>query len=139
MTSHIEPSQVNLAAFVERRIEGEVVMLNLLRFRATADYSRSPDLAPDQPITGAEAYQCYAAHTTPFLEEAGGEVTFLGDGAGPLIGPADERWDLVILVRYPSTEAFLAMTTNPGYLAGAGHRTAALEDSRLFPLILADA
>lgn len=33
-------------AFVARAIQGEVVMLNLLRFREVADYSATPDLAP---------------------------------------------------------------------------------------------
>ena len=32
-------------AFFMRNIKGPVVMLNLLRFRETADYSASPELA----------------------------------------------------------------------------------------------
>ena len=59
---------------------------------------------------------------------------FLGNGGAPLIGPVDERWDRVMLVRYPSIAAFLSMTDDPGYRAGVGHRTAALLDSRLVPI-----
>lgn len=40
-------------------------MLNLLRFRAAADYSASPELAPETPISGAEAYCRYIAHAMP--------------------------------------------------------------------------
>ena len=58
----------------------------------------------------------------------------MADGAGPLVGPADERWDRVLLVRYPDLRTFLAMTSDADYLRTVGHRTAALEDSRLFPL-----
>lgn len=32
-------------------------------------------------------------------------------------------------------EAFMAWNSNPGCLAGMGHRTAALADSRLLPLV----
>ncbi len=39
-----------------------------------------------------------------------------------------------MMVRQSSAEAFLAFASNPAYLAGMGHRTAALEDSRLLPL-----
>ena len=132
--AHIEPTQENGAAFMRRDIAGPVVMLNLLRFREQADYSRSPQLAPDTPISGAEAYRRYAAHTAPFLQQAGGEVVFSGAGGAPLIGPQDERWDLVLMVRYPDAQTFLGFTADDGYLAGVGHRTAALEDSRLLPL-----
>lgn len=41
---------------------GPVVLLNLLRFRAVADYFASPALVPPQAITGAEAYERYVAH-----------------------------------------------------------------------------
>jgi len=39
-----------------------------------------------------------------------------------------------MLVEQSSTAAFLAFASNGEYLAGIGHRTAALEDSRLLPL-----
>lgn len=134
---HIEPTREALAALAatgrHADREGPVVMLNLLRFRDTADYSRSPELAPDQPISGAEAYRRYSANTAPLLAGVGGEVRYDGAGGDVLIGPADERWDRVLLVRYPDLAAFTAMTTDPAYLAGVGHRTAALADSRLLP------
>jgi hypothetical protein len=117
-----------------RRISGEVVMLNLLRFRAVADYSSAPHLAPAEPISGEAAYRRYMDHTTPFLEESGGKVLFLGKGGPYLIGPTDERWDAAILVRQRSVDDFIAFSQNAEYLAGLAHRTAALEDSRLLPL-----
>ena len=52
-----------------------------------------------------------------------------------LIGPSDERWDLAMLVRQSSLQAFMAMASNEPCLAGLGHRTAAIEDSRLLPLL----
>ena len=39
-----------------------------------------------------------------------------------------------VLVRQRDVAAFLAFASNAEYLAGLGHRTAALEDSRLLPL-----
>lgn len=135
MTGHIEPTQDQVRALRERGVEGPVEMLNLLRFREVADYRRSPELEPDEPVSGAEAYAEYSRHTMARLDAAGAEVVWMGRGTGPLIGPAaDERWDLALLVRYPSVDAFLSMTSDSGYLATVGHRTAALEDSRLFPL-----
>ena len=59
MQRYLEPTQESGRAFFMRGITGEVVMLNLLRFRAMADYSASPELAPDTPISGAEAFQQY--------------------------------------------------------------------------------
>ena len=59
---------------------------------------------------------------------------FLGSGGSFLIGPEHEKWDLVMLVRQSSAESFLAFAENKDYLAGLGHRTAAVEDSRLLPL-----
>ena len=39
-----------------------------------------------------------------------------------------------MLVRQTSVAAFLAFASHGAYLAGLGHRAAALEDSRLLPL-----
>lgn len=117
-----------------RGFAGKVVMLNLLRFRAVADYSTAPELAPDEPISGEAAYRLYMSHTMPHLESSGGRLLFYGRGGPFLIGPHDERWDAAMLVEQSSAAAFLAFAANADYLAGIGHRTAALEDSRLLPL-----
>lgn len=132
--TYLEPTKDSGRAFVMRQMQGSVVMLNLLRFREIADYSATPELAPGTPISGVAAYQLYMEHTRPFLRDSGGDVLFLGKGGSFLIGPQEERWDMAMLVRQQSTESFLAFASNPGYLAGLGHRTAALEDSRLLPL-----
>jgi hypothetical protein len=70
----------------------------------------------------------------PHLERSGGRLLFYGRGGNFLVGPATERWDAAMLVEQSSTVAFMAFASNPEYLAGIGHRTAALEDSRLLPL-----
>jgi hypothetical protein len=135
--THLEVSEEAGRAFFSRAGPGPVVMLNLLRFRAVADYAQTPELAPAAPITGEAAYRLYMEHTTPFLARSGGEVLFYGSGGRFLIGPSDERWDAAMLVRQASVSAFLAFASDAAYLSGIGHRTAALEDSRLLPLVAA--
>ena len=132
---HLEPTQDSGRAFMMRGIEGELVMLNLLRFREVADYSATPELAPDRPISGAEAYERYVEHTLPHLVESGGEVLFRGEGGGLLIGPSHERWDAVLLVRHASVATFMSFAANEAYLGGMGHRLAAISDSRLLPVV----
>jgi uncharacterized protein (DUF1330 family) len=130
----ISPTPESIASLVARNIEGSVTMLNLMRFREVADYSDYPELAPEEPISGEAAYDIYAARTLPLVIEVGGQAIFMGEGGSLLIGPAEAHWDRVLLVRYPNLDAFLTMTQNPDYTAGSGHRTAALEDSRLLPI-----
>ncbi|MGH7225207.1 MAG: DUF1330 domain-containing protein [Gemmataceae bacterium] len=131
---YLKPSQSTGRLFVQHGIEGCVVMLNLLRFRDVADYSTNPELAPAVPISGAVAFDRYIQHALPFLRESGGDVMFLAAGGPFLIGPEDERWDMAMLVRQTSVASFLAFANHDAYLAGLGHRTAAIEDSRLLPL-----
>lgn len=109
-------------------------MLNLIRFRDVADYSDYPELAPQEPISGEKACEIYSTHTLPLLAEVGGQVIFMGTGGSLLTGPAEARWDRVLLIRYPNLGAFLTMTQSTDYTAGGGHRTAALADSRLLPI-----
>ena len=132
---YLEPTPASAQALIDRGTDGPITMLNLLRFRAIADYSADPDLAPDEPISGAEAYQRYAAHTMPHLIASGGEVVLEGSAGAFFIGPPEERWDHVLLVRQRSLDDFFAFASNEAYLAGLGHRTAALEDSRLLPIV----
>jgi len=129
------PTQEAGRAFINKKINGPVVMLNLLKFRDRADYSDSPGLAPVVPVSGAMAYQAYMEHTMPFLEKSGGAVVFFGNADHFLIGPLDEKWDAVLLIRQNSVDDFIAFASDEAYLSGTGHRTAALEDSRLLPMV----
>ncbi len=134
-TSYIEATQESGKAFFMRDLPGEIVMLNLLRFREEADYSDYPNLKPGAPISGWLAYRQYMNHTHPILQKYGSALAFMGDGGPFLIGPPDKSWDLVLLVRHRSRQAFMALAADPDYQAIKGHRTAALADSRLLPLV----
>jgi hypothetical protein len=134
LVRHLEPSQRSAKDFIRRGIAGSVIMLNLLRLRVVADYSDSPKLAPESPISGAEAFNLYIVHTLPFLHESGGDLLFLGAGGEFLIDPEHEKWDLVMMVRQSNVQSFLTFATNHDYLTGLGHRTAAIDDSRLLPM-----
>ncbi|MDP2130686.1 MAG: DUF1330 domain-containing protein [Erythrobacter sp.] len=122
------------AAFFGLPDEGPVVMLNLLRFRDCADYAHAPELSPETPISGREAYKRYMRDMLPLLERSGGEVLFSGTSAHFLIGPATETWDYVLLVRQESKASFLAFASDPESQRIAAHRTAAISDSRLLPV-----
>jgi hypothetical protein len=117
---YLDPTKVTGRRFLERRIKGPVTMLNLLGFRDEANYSASPELAPPDPITGRVAYAVYEAHTLPFLDAAGGRVTYVGEGGHFMIGPGDERWDMVMLVEHAIVSEFVGMADNDEYVSGLG-------------------
>lgn len=133
---HLDPSHENVVALIERNIEGPISMLNLLRFRDVADYANFPTLAPSGAITGRAAYDLYMTHTLPFLEATGGAISLVGEGGSFFVGPTDERWDLALIVRQTSMEDFFAFASNEEYLTGVGHRTAAVADTRILPLVV---
>ena len=131
---YLDPTDATAVALFQRNIQGEIVMLNLLRLREQADYTDFPNLAPPEPISGQAAYDAYIAHTLPFLRETGGDLLYLGKGGDYFIGPEQQGWDLAMLVRQKSLEDFIAFASNEAYLRGVGHRTAAVYDSRMLPL-----
>lgn len=131
----LAPTQETGAALFRRNISGEVFMLNMLRLKSIADYSEHPELAPNTPISGRQAFQNYINHTMPFLQQSGGELILLGEGGSFFIGPSSEQWDIVMLIKQSSVEKFFEFASNQAYLAGMGHRTAAIMDSRLLPIV----
>jgi len=116
-----EPEQFNqegFTAFTARADEdGPVVMLNLLAFR---------------PDGGKERYAEYGDAVAPLLEKAGGRIVFLGDPVTALIG--GDSWDMVVLVEYPSRQAFLGMIGSDEYKAIGHLRTEALAKGELHPM-----
>lgn len=64
------------------------------------------------------------------------EVLYLGDGGRALVADEGQAWDTVVLVRYPSRQAFVDnMVRDPEYRAGAHLRAEALVESVLQPTV----
>ncbi|HZX19230.1 MAG TPA: DUF1330 domain-containing protein [Pseudomonas sp.] len=125
----INPSPAQLAAFTaDVADDTPLLMLNLLRFQPQASYASDSSHAP---CSGREAYARYSQTALRKVRGVGGEVQVMAAAQAALIAPADERWDELLLVRYPSKAAFLSMLADPEYRAATEHRTAALADSRL--------
>jgi uncharacterized protein (DUF1330 family) len=119
--SSSQPERLNqegFARFAERAAEdAPVVMLNLLAFQSEG---------------GRERYEEYGEAVAPLLEKAGGRIVFIGDPASALLG--EGSWDLVVLVEYPTRQAFLEMVGSPEYLAIGHLRTEALTRGELHPM-----
>lgn len=115
--------------------KGRIVLLNLLKFRKIADYTSHRNIKPAVEITGEEAYRLYLESTIPELEKAGSRMLYYGKSGSFLIGPQHPKWDAILLVEHASVTKFMEFSQYKGYLKNAGHRTAALEDSRLLPSI----
>lgn len=125
----LNPTHEQLAAFVDTMpADTPILMLNLLRFAAAARY---PSDSPHGACSGREAYARYSQTALTKVQGVGGEVQVMARAHVALIAPADERWDEMLLVRYPSKAAFLGMLADPEYQAATVHRSAALADSRL--------
>jgi uncharacterized protein (DUF1330 family) len=125
----IDPTRASLGRFQQQLPGGKpIVMLNLLRFRAEAAYR---DADAQAPCSGRAAYAEYSRQVLPLLDAVGGKLLWLGRAHAALIAPAGEEWDEVLLVQYPSKEAFMEMIGSAEYRAIVHHRTAALTDSRL--------
>src|SRR4051794_3529871 len=112
----VDPTGQDLKRFMAEDHGGPVVMLNLLRFA---------------PEDGLSSYQDYTRQIVPFLREVGAELVYLGDCSTVLVAPDSHEWDAVLLVRYPSREAFSRMVANPAYQQITALRTAALSDAVL--------
>lgn len=95
--------------------QGELVMVNLLRFK---------------PEGGEALYEKYSQLIYPILKRIGARVIYYGSGVMTFIG--DEYWDAVLLVEYPSRSVFVQMVQDPEYLKASKYREEGLLDSRLY-------
>lgn len=112
----VDPRGADLKRYLTEDPGGPVVMLNLLRF------------AED----GRASYDAYARElVTTFLPRHGGEVLYAGDGSTALVAEDGQAWDAVLLVRYPSREAFSRMVADPEYQRVTHLRTQSLTEAVL--------
>lgn len=117
---------VQLAADSDTK-PGEVVMLNLLKYKSSA--------SDGEGGSGEEAYGRYAEQAVKMVQEQGGSVVWLGRPDQVLIGDVDaDDWDAVALVRYPSRKHFMDMVSKPEYQQAHQHREGGLDRSVLLAM-----
>lgn len=112
MSAETDDRPVNLKALAALPPDKPVVMINLLKFH---------------PGTGVDSYRRYSQEVAPHLQRVGGAVRYAGATPVNIIGD-DERpwWDAILVVEYPTPQAFTDMVTDPGYQEIHHHRAAAL-------------
>jgi uncharacterized protein (DUF1330 family) len=120
----ITPTREQFSAFAHDSREGEIVMINLLHFAEPAD--GDTDAAPE--ATGKTAYRDYSDDVVKMVEARGGRVVWTGQPEHVLIGDSEQDgWDLVVLVSYPSRQAFIDMVSSPKYQESHTHRERGLD------------
>ncbi|HKI39198.1 MAG: DUF1330 domain-containing protein [Mycobacterium sp.] len=113
MSTTLEPTPEQIAALAARPADVPVVMVNLLKFKTPG---------------GVESYQRYGREVTPHLERVGATVRYLGAAPTFVIGDGERPWwDSILIVEYPTPQAFIDMVTDPEYLKVHEHRAAGLE------------
>ncbi len=120
----IYPTPAQIQTLLAGPPDRPVVMVNLLRFKSRAD-------APDEGMSGEEAYRVYARAMRTFVEAKGGRFLWFGRVDSQVIDTGGEGFHMVALVEYPSREAFVAIATDPHVQEIGVHRAAGLENQWL--------
>lgn len=112
----VDPRGEDLKRYLAEDPGGPVVMLNLLRFK---------------PESGRKSYAKYVEHFRRTASGFGAELIYEGDGSTALVAEDGQAWDAVLIVKYPSRQAFSDMVRDPDYSAGTHLRTEALTEAVL--------
>ena len=100
--------------------DGPIWMVNLMKYRPTADYTDGRESA----ISGREADDIYAP--LDVLADIGAEVVFVADVDQQLLGD-DPQWDRVAIVKYASRRSFIEMQSRPDFQDKHVHKEAGME------------
>lgn len=113
MSTSLEPTAEQFAALAARPPDAPVVMVNLLKFKASG---------------GLESYQRYGREVAPHLERVGATLRYAGTAPAYAIGDGERPWwDAILIVEYPTPQAFIDMVTTQEYAKVHEHRAAGLE------------
>jgi uncharacterized protein (DUF1330 family) len=116
------PGTEQVTSFFGGPENGPFVMVNLLKFKETAEYADGSDA----DLSGARAYARYGKAIQACLAAVDGKQIYAGPVTGLMIGEVEELWDMVALVEYPSLAAMQKMMSSPEYRAIEVHRKAGL-------------
>ncbi|MBV8786938.1 MAG: DUF1330 domain-containing protein [Mycobacterium sp.] len=113
MSSSVEPTADQFAALAVRPGDAPVVMINLMKFKTPG---------------GEESYRRYIEEVTPHLQRAGATLRYAGTAPTFVVGDGEKPWwDVILLVEYPTPQAFIDMVSTREYAEVHEHRAAALE------------
>ena len=113
MSASLEPTPEQFAALAARPADAPVVMVNLLKFKTPG---------------GLERYAQYGREVASHLERVGATLLYAGGAPSVVIGEGERPWwDAILVVQYPTPQAFIDMVTNREYAEVHVHRAAALE------------
>jgi uncharacterized protein (DUF1330 family) len=111
--SSLEPTAEQFAALAARPADAPVVMVNLLKFK---------------PEGGLESYLQYGQEVVPHLQRVGATLRYAGGAPSVVIGEGERPWwDVILIVEYPTPQAFLDMVTTQEYAKVHEHRAAGLD------------
>jgi uncharacterized protein (DUF1330 family) len=111
----IEPTSADLQRFAEPDDGRPLVLVQLLRFNEG----------------GRDRYLQYSLAAQPILTQMEAQVLYAGECTEALVG---DRWDAVVLVRYPSRAAYLGLLADPAFQSIANLRRAALREAVMLPV-----
>jgi uncharacterized protein (DUF1330 family) len=113
MSASLEPTAEQFAVLAARPADAPVVMVNLLKFK---------------PEGGVESYLQYGQEVVPHLERVGAKLRYAGGAPSVVIGDGERPWwDVILIVEYPTPQAFIDMVTTREYAKVHEHRAAGLE------------
>ncbi len=118
----VYPNEKQMEGFLEPGPNGPICMVNLLKFKARAEYEDGRETQ----LTGREAYEIYEKGVKKLLQQIGGYIGFEGQVERLMLGEVGELWDLVALAVYPSRQAMLEMMQLDGMGEISVHRAAGL-------------
>jgi len=118
------PTQEQIQTLMHGPADQPVVMVNLLTFKPTAD-------APDEGMSGEEAYRRYAEKMRAFVESKGGRFIWIGRVDSQVIGTGGEGFHMIGHFEYTSRQVFLAIAMDPHVQEIGIHRAAGLESQWL--------
>lgn len=121
--NQLHPSDIQFERLNSEPDSGEIHLLNLFKFREKAQYADGRITE----LTGKQAYELYGKPMLDVLDKFGAEVVFFSEITGLIIGEVDELWDAFVIVKYPSRQALLDMTSSDEFKALSIHREAGLE------------
>ena len=127
----VYPKGEQITEVVTKGVNKPIVMVNLLKFKDKAAYKDGRATTDD----GRTAYNRYGADMLKFVTDNGGRVLFMGEVKSLVIGNVEEMWDVVALVEYPSSEAFVKIAMSPDVAKFGVHREAGLAGQLLIQTV----